>query len=195
MESIPFFYFDGDEGCDECEAMTGYYSEEPSRPHENCDCEIMAAFLEGETEFREHMEGESEYEVDGVDYFDFFWEGADDTDVTWPLSEDISVTLTGDTSVEEEIEEAFEVSSNYEEEETFTETFEAELEPGGGVIVEAIGIYNHIEFGVEVWFVSDEESEDGERVEIFLHMAGDDIDVPVGIRLEAEEIGPPDVVD
>ena len=33
-------------GCAICQAMQGYYEEEPARPHPNCDCEI---FDEGRT--------------------------------------------------------------------------------------------------------------------------------------------------
>ena len=32
------YFFNGSEGCDRCQALTGYYVEKPSRPHDHCDC-------------------------------------------------------------------------------------------------------------------------------------------------------------
>lgn len=190
-EMIPFFFFEGEDGCDECKEMTGHYMEEPERPHPNCDCPIMVDFLEGETEYRNEMKGETDYELEGIDYFYY----PNDSDEVQFIGESVDVTLTGDISCEEEIEEACDVSGTYQEEQTFSEFFGEEVEAGGGIIVEAIGEYQHIELGVEVWFVSDEETKDGETVEVFMHMAGDSIEVPVGLHLDVEEIGPPDVVD
>ena len=33
--------FEGSDGCDICQDATGWYESEPSRPHANCDCEII----------------------------------------------------------------------------------------------------------------------------------------------------------
>lgn len=188
-DMIPFFYFDGDDGCDKCQDRTGHYKNQPDRPHDNCDCPIMVDFLEGEEEYRNKMQGEIDYEVAGEEVFDYF----NDTDKKQFIADVVSVTLTGDISCDEEVEEVFDVSGNFEAEQTYSEYFEHELEPGDTLLVEAIGLYKNIPFGVEVWFVTDEVDKDGEKIEIFLHMAGDNIEVPAGLRLEVGVIGPPDV--
>jgi hypothetical protein len=34
------YYFDSTGGCELCDAMEGWYDDEPARPHPNCDCTI-----------------------------------------------------------------------------------------------------------------------------------------------------------
>jgi len=34
------YYFDSTGGCELCDAMEGWYDEEPARPHPHCDCTI-----------------------------------------------------------------------------------------------------------------------------------------------------------
>ncbi|MDM8161553.1 hypothetical protein QUH73_17180 [Labilibaculum sp. K2S] len=40
MDFSEKWYFDGENGCEVCQAATNFYDEEPERPHENCDCDI-----------------------------------------------------------------------------------------------------------------------------------------------------------
>ncbi|MCP4049469.1 MAG: hypothetical protein GY730_02025 [bacterium] len=43
---IGLYYFDGEDGCDSCQSMTGYYDDRVDPPHENCDCEQEMIFLD-----------------------------------------------------------------------------------------------------------------------------------------------------
>lgn len=42
------YYFDSTGGCELCDAMEGWYDEEPARPHPHCDCTIGEPPLDDE---------------------------------------------------------------------------------------------------------------------------------------------------
>ena len=64
------YYFDGSEGCDQCDGMTGYYLDEPEGPHDGCNCPIQSVSADLSYEFRSvtwqqgsvHLEREDDYD-------------------------------------------------------------------------------------------------------------------------------------
>lgn len=50
MDFSEKWYFNGNDGCDDCQDATDFYDDEPERPHKNCDCDISQVG-EGEDEF------------------------------------------------------------------------------------------------------------------------------------------------
>ena len=191
METIPLLHFTGeDAACDECRSLAGYYTKEPPRPHpKTCQCEVVVEFVDGDYDYRKDEPVEVEFEIGGVDFFEFH----NPEIIAWFVEETLEVTLTGDASCDPVIEEAFDVPGTYEEEQTFEAEFSQELYAGETVMVEAIGIYKSVNMGVEVWFVSEEEDEEGEKIEVYLYTVTDEIRVPAGLRLEV--VGPPEVVE
>ncbi len=74
------YFFDSTGGCERCDAMGGYYDEEPSRPHPNCNCEISSTNTGEEEEDENGVAADVEWEiVDGpnieMDYqgFEMSW--------------------------------------------------------------------------------------------------------------------------
>ena len=78
------YYFDASDGCERCEAMEGYYDEEPTPPHPNCDCEIT----EEEDDIDTADVGDFTIEVDDVVRDDS--ESPDPPQFHW----DVTVTVT-----------------------------------------------------------------------------------------------------
>ena len=40
MSNGKYYFNTSDSGCELCEAMEGWYDDEPPRPHPHCDCSI-----------------------------------------------------------------------------------------------------------------------------------------------------------
>lgn len=182
---IYYYYFDGSDGCDICDAMTGYYDDEPERPHPNCNCPIVDwVNYDYETVYKNKVEEEEEtYEqsLEGVEEF------VNNSNRTVHVSLKISETVTGSVEVGAEIEEIFEVSGKYEESESVEQTVERDLEPGEGISVDVIGIMKKVRFSAERWYVTEEVV--GEEVqEIFDEEIEDEIEAVTGTRIEVNDI-------
>ena len=50
MSDLELYYWDGSEGCDLCQANTGYSVEEPTPPHPHCNCLISQVTAQQESE-------------------------------------------------------------------------------------------------------------------------------------------------
>ncbi|MCK4797887.1 MAG: hypothetical protein KAT05_10915 [Spirochaetes bacterium] len=181
---IYYYHFNGDDGCDICSSMTGYYDEEPERPHPNCDCPIVDWINYGyKTVYKEKNEGQgSEYEQQHEAVVEFVNNSSKKVKHTLSVSE----TVEGEISVSAEIEGIFSVSGKYKASETITETVEVELEPGEGVSIDVIGIMKTVSFSAERWYIT--ESVAGETQEIYDETISDQIEAVEGTRIVVNDL-------
>lgn len=104
-----YYEFDAADGCDLCQSMAGIYEEEPSRPHPNCDCEIILTFFDFD-------DAELEYTNAVEDSYPAGTEVGSSDEYTNPFSSeldfDVRVSTTEDPEVDlpTEIIQFFDVS-------------------------------------------------------------------------------------
>jgi hypothetical protein len=86
------YYFDGSNGCDRCEGMSGFYIDQPDGPHPFCNCPV------------EHVEADAIYELRNVHWEEhsFLIEIEDETDNCGEENETVAQLV-----IAEDIEEGF----------------------------------------------------------------------------------------
>lgn len=163
------YYFDGSDGCETCQALTGYYDEYPDRPHELCDCRIeenLFANLDEEYKNgRSEIIGEFEGEEDILDEIDNT-EGVGD--VEW--SQSYEQSYTGSIEVSSTIEEVFEVSSSYEEQYSETKEISTTVPAGKKLQIKCHPVYHEIRFTVQVWENDVFQYEEEDTITIVSHI-------------------------
>jgi len=187
VDAIVAWEYDGTDGCDKCQSMTGTYDDRPSRPHDHCDCSISPMFYAGgfTNEYKNKVENVGSIEEQ---LHEGIYEMVNNTNskLTWSYS--VSETVEGEVSVSAEIEGAFNVSGKYKQTESVSQGVGGELDPGDGVSIDVVGLMIPVTFEADWYYVGEDALHNGERVEIFMEHIEDEIYAVEGARVVVNNI-------
>ncbi|NNG00609.1 MAG: hypothetical protein HKM93_14585 [Desulfobacteraceae bacterium] len=175
------FYFDGSGGCDYCDTMSDYVDIPGYKAHNFCNCNTEEADAQTTPEPSGNPDTDPDADDDAVVVYknlqsnaEDFTESREGDEVfngsrhTVEVTLDVNETFTGEHSVNEDIEAAFDLSG-YTYEENVTESFDLTLDNNEGAVARAVCWFETIQLSVDVYW----KFKDGD--EIFMYTAEDEI--------------------
>ena len=189
------YYFDGSDGCTECQALTGAYDNEPSRLHEGkCDCAMYEAVVWGFQSiiYKNKIESEdATYEMPMEAVAEYVNNSSNQVEHTFSISE----MIEGEISVSAEIEEIFGVSGKFKGSETVSESVKVTLDPEEGVSIDVVGLLKTVTFSADKYAVYEPlinvgagDADIPSTLEVFLEKLEDEIDAVDGHRIVTNDI-------
>ena len=137
------YYFDGSDGCDRCDAMTGFYVDKPDGPHLYCNCPV------------ELVEADAIYELRNVTWSEhsYLVEMEDDSDNCGEATANV-VPITFSADIEENFDEGLREAAEaagWTEPEEEALWAEFTVPPNSEVHMEFMVERYAAEFHAEVW--------------------------------------------
>jgi hypothetical protein len=186
LAALELWQFEGDDGCDLCQSMSGLYDDEPARPHSNCDCEIFQGYAVGgfTNVYKNKVESPGGIEEQ---LQEAVIEIVNNSSAEAQYSRTVTGEVEGSIGVSAEIEDAFGVEGNYSESKSVSETISVTLKPGDGVSIDIVGLMLPVTFDAD-WYWQAYSLLDQEDVEIYMGHLDDSIYAVDGTRVEINDI-------